>query len=157
MKRTSAVVLLLAMLVVALPVQAQQIPEPELLAPCTNTTGAEVLTLDGLSTDIATPAGVAYSASSSKDFVLDLAGEPVNANRRVVDAVMTWDIRAEDYDLDMPVGGTEDGHSERVQPLASAEEAVFGEVRHCQRFAVEASAWAAAAGLSTLVLDLAVR
>ena len=152
--RWSAVALTFAMIVLAAPVQAQ---EPDVLAACTSISGAEVVTLDGLTTDIATPSGVAYLASTAKTFVLDLAGQPLTDDRRTVAVDMTWDVPVEDYDLDMPIGGEEDGHSENVQPLDAAEESVSGLVRHCQRFTVEASAWAAPAGLSTLTLDLAVQ
>ena len=154
MKRWSAAVVMFALLVVAAPTQAQEVVD--VLAPCTSTSGAEVVTLEGLESTIATPAGAAYSAAETKQFILSLAGSPLTENRKTVEVVMSWDVPVEDYDLDMPLGGEEAGHSENVQPLDGAEEAVSGEVKHCQRFDIEASAWAAPAGLSTLSLDLTV-
>jgi opacity protein-like surface antigen len=151
MRRRLAAAVLLALCAVAAPAAAQT--SPDLLQPCTSTGGATVVTLSGLTTDIDAPSVPLWGDSTTKEFVLDLAGQPVARNRAEVAIRMTWSLPVEDYDLNMlDFRGEEVAHSENVQPLDD-HELVAGEVLHCQRFSAEALAWVAA-GASDLTLTL---
>lgn len=153
MPRIAAVLTLVAVLAVAAPAQAQEVPT--VLQPCTNTAGAEVVTLEGLVTGIATPTNAPlWLEGTQKTFVLDLAGNPVEDSSAIVDITMTWDIPVEDYDLNMlDHTGTEVDHSENINPVDATDENVSGTVAHCKRFSAEALAWTAI-GLSTLTLTI---
>lgn len=132
--------------------------EAELLEPCDNLDELEVLTPEGLQSTIAAPTtplwGIGTPGSAEqKDFLLDLAGQPVEEDSTFVTVDMSWDIPVEDYDLNLyDSSGVELDHSENIQPETEGE-SVAGTLSHCDRFTVESLNWSAA-GLSTLTLDL---
>jgi hypothetical protein len=152
MRRFAFAALLVATVMLAAPASAQT---ADVLKPCTSTAGAVVVTPAGLKSDIATPSLPLYGDSTTRDFILDLAGQPLTDNKAIVEIVMTWDIPVEDYDLNMlDAGGSTLAESAGIQPLDDGE-AVSGEVGHCKRFSAEALNWTAA-GLSKLSLSLSV-
>jgi hypothetical protein len=89
--------------------------EPEVLAACTLPVGATALTPNGFTGTVTTPSFIVGNEREDKVFVLDLAGLPVGTTGSV-DATMTWDVAANDYDLEIVAGRT-GGISENAQPF----------------------------------------
>lgn len=158
MRRILSTAVLFALLAIAAPVNAQVASATSLPA-CTDVGESVVVTRNGLRTGIATPTQPLYNATGApgtlKTFVLDLSGGGTTNSRAMVNVTMTWNIPVEDYDLNLlDERGARLDHSENLQPYVTGEN-VSSELRHCQKFHVEAMNYMAA-GLSDLQLDLAV-
>lgn len=165
MRRLIPLTIALSLFVLSVPLSAEEPVEPEVLQACDDVPeGVERVTLDGLTTGIDNPAipvwgvtAIAGDVATTRDFILDLAGNPVTMTRTQVEVTMSWDIPVEDYDLDLlDEAGAELDHSENPQPLDGPEELVASSLGHCEGFTVAALNWIAA-GASELVLDISVR
>jgi hypothetical protein len=162
--RLLAAALTALLLLVALPAAAQEagdagepVEETEdEAAPveCANPDGLEVITTDGLASDIAVPE-FSGSGMEYKELLVDLAAFSTDATAPV-DVTMTWDYLVNDYDLSA-FSRSSSGLSENYQPFDEAEEHVrLDVVRHCEVIEVNAINFLAPLDFDSLALDFAV-
>lgn len=111
------------------------VPDPESpIEPCALQAGDIRLTYAGESVTPATPQGPVYFGKTVRRYVLDLSGGTKHTADLGIG--LSWELRAEDYDLDIttPWGF---GGSDAVQPAAKPyESASLERVPHCTRFLV---------------------
>lgn len=144
MRKSLHVALLLAALPLLFGLNAAGAQEPEKLKPCTNTSGATVLTLAGNTGTIAPPQMPLWMASATKVFILDLAGNLVTKDRAAVGVTLSWENPVNDYDMNvLDAAGEEVSHSENISVLDGPGETGGGSFAHCERFTVEVLNWTA--------------
>ncbi|HVM19534.1 MAG TPA: hypothetical protein VM307_06205 [Egibacteraceae bacterium] len=163
MARLLAAVLTSMLLFAAVPAAAQEaggeapveeVTEEPTPVECANPDGLEVITTEGLTTDIATPT-FDGSGSEYKEFLVDLGAYSLDATAPV-DVSMTWGILLNDYDL-AAFSAKSSGLSENYQPFDPAEENVrLDVVRHCEVIEAEAINFLAPIDLDSLELTFAV-
>lgn len=133
---------------------AEPTEEPEIIA-CDNAEGLEVITPDGLQSDIATPSFLVGNEVENKEFLVDLGATSLDATA-TVGAVMTWDVLVNDYDLEA-YSTASGGLSENYQPFDPVEETVtLTKVKHCEVIVVGAIDFLAPVVVDSLVLDFSV-
>lgn len=119
---------------------------------CDNPDELEVVTVDGLSSQIETP-DLTLVDAEAKSFLVDLGAESAQGpSELTVD--MAWDIPLNDFDLH--VTGEETVVSENAQPFDASEESVTLPVTHCQVVEVVAYNFYALLSASSLSLTFAV-
>jgi hypothetical protein len=96
---------------------------------CENPDGLEVVTLDGVDSDIAAP-GLTLVDSEAKSFLVDLGADSTDVTADLT-VDMSWDALLNDYDLEV-AAGDETARSENAQPFDASEESVTLSVAHCQ-------------------------
>lgn len=122
---------------------------------CENPDGLEVITREGLETDIATPSFLVGNEVESKDLLVDLAATSLDATATVL-AGMTWDVLLNDYDLEA-YSASSGGISENYQPFDAAEEMVtMTDVKHCEVITAGAIDFLAPVVVDSLALDFGV-
>lgn len=133
---------------------AEPTEEPGIIA-CDNAEGLEVITPDGLQSDIATPSWLVGNEVENKEFLVDLGATSLDATA-TVGAAMTWDVLVNDYDLEA-YSSASGGLSENYQPFDPVEESVtLTKVKHCEVIVVGAIDFLAPVVVDSLVLDFSV-
>jgi hypothetical protein len=151
------------LLLSALPAAAQEAPEatateePTVEATpiaCDNPDELEVITTEGLASDITTPA-FDGSGTEEKEFLVDLGATSLDATAPV-DIAMTWDLAVNDYDLGADSAASS-GFSENYQPFDPTEENVrLDVVNHCEVIYVRAVNFLAPVDLDEIALAFTV-
>lgn len=164
MSRLFAAALTALLLLAAVPAFAQEIETAEsvedsgvesIVVECENPDGLEVITPEGLQSDIATPSYLVGNEVETKQYLVDLQATSAEATATVT-AAMTWGLIVNDYDLEAysAKGG---GISENWQPVDPAEESVtMTKVRHCEVIVVGAIDFNAFVVADSLALDFQV-
>lgn len=164
MSRLFAAALTALLLFAAVPAFAQEIEAAEpaedsgvesIVVECENPDGLEVITPEGLQSDITTPSFLVGNEVETKEYLVDLQATSPDATASVA-AVMTWGLIVNDYDLEAysAKGG---GLSENYQPEDPAEESVtMTQVRHCEVIVVGAIDFLAPVVADALALDFQV-
>jgi hypothetical protein len=160
--RLFATVLTALLLFAAVPASAQEttepveesVEEPEVIA-CENPDGLEVITPEGLQTDIATPSFLVGNEVETKDLLVDLSATSLDATATVL-VGMTWNLIVNDYDL-QAYSASGGGVSENYQPFDPVEESVnLTKVKHCEVITAAAIDFLAPVVVDSLVLDFRV-
>jgi hypothetical protein len=124
------------------------------LVECDNPDGLEVITREGLSSDIATPSWIAGNDTEFKEFLVDFS--PATADTvGSITTTMTWLVRANDYDLTV-YSSRGSAATEDYQPFDDAVEQATIQARHCDMFEVGAVDFLAPVVVDSLSLDFAV-
>jgi hypothetical protein len=124
------------------------------LVECDNPDGLEVITRDGLASDIATPSSFAGNETEFKEFLLDLS--PATAETvGTVTTTMTWSVPTNDYDLSV-YSSRGSAATEAFQPFDAPVEQASIPARHCDMFEVGAIDFLAPVVVDSLSLDFAV-
>lgn len=150
--------LLLFAAVPALAQEAEQVEdstEEPAIVECENPDGLEVITREGLQTDIATPSWLVGNEIESKELLVDLAATSLDATANVL-AGLTWGLDINDYDL-QAFSATSGGVSENYQPFDPVGETVpMVGVRHCEVIEAGAIDFLAPVVVDSLVLEFGV-
>jgi hypothetical protein len=124
------------------------------LVECDNPEDLEVITREGLASDIATPSAFVGNETEFKEFLLDLS--PATADTvGTVTTTMTWTVPTNDYDLAV-YSSRGSAATEAFQPFDEAVEQAAIPARHCDVFEVGAIDFLAPVVVDSLALDFAV-
>jgi hypothetical protein len=129
--------------------------EPELVECAPSDDGLEVITRDGLASDIASPSFLIGRRREAKQFLVDLS--PATEHfRAAVTTTMTWSVAANDYDLAVTTS-LGSGETEAFQPFDPPIEELTLSARHCDVITVEAIDYLAPVVVDSIELGFAVR
>jgi hypothetical protein len=156
--RRTLLLALSALLVLGMvPAAAEEEPTAEEeveLVECDNPDDLEVITREGLASDIATPSAFVGNQTEFKEFLLDLS--PATADTvGTVTTTMTWGVPTNDYDLSV-YSSRGSAATEAFQPFDEAVEQASIPARHCDVFEVGAIDFLAPVVVDSLSLDFAV-